>query len=344
MSTNLKNRLKRAGAGALGGPRRLVSFFPSPPALLFIAFLAWVISGVFVIAPDEIGVVKTFGLKSRTEKPGIHYHLPYPISSALKVKIGRVHRMEFGFREAGPDQPPRPAADEARMPTGDENLVDLWFVVQYRINNAERHLFQVRDPEAALRAAAEAVMREVVGRSRLDEVLTSGKDAIAKEAAADLQAVLDAYKLGVTLTAVQLQAVQPPPEVRDAFQRVASARDEQNKVVNEAQGYVNEIIPEAKGEAAAVVLEAEAYREEKLKQAQGDAARFLSLWDEYRQAENVTRLRLYLEGMEDMLSRAGRIVLDPRDRNVLPLLQMSEPGSPPQAALPAGREGRGDHE
>jgi membrane protease subunit HflK len=309
----------------------LSAFLPSRAVLVFIVFLAWILSGVFVVGPDQIGVVKTLGRKARSEKPGVHYHLPYPISSVLKARVGQIQRLEFGFREAGPGEPwpYEPVREESLMLTGDGNLVDLWFIVQYRISDGEKFLFRVNDPEQTIRAAAEAVMGEVVGRNGLDQVLTVGKQAITQDVSKELQTVLDNYGSGVKVTAVQLQAVDPPHQVRDAFKQVVSAREEKNKMVHEARSYANEVVPVARGEAAGMVLAAETYREERLKKAQGEAARFTALLEEYRKAEEVTRSRLYLEGMEEVLSRAGRIVLDPKDRNVLPLLDMADPASSP---------------
>ena len=328
MSLDQENQRKTITNRIWSGLASLGAFLPSRVVLVFIAFLAWLLSGVFLVGPDEIGVVKTFGTRVRAEKPGIHYHLPYPISSVLKPKVGQIHRLEFGFREAAPGEPwpYESVREESLMLTGDENIVDLWFILQYRISDADKYLFRINDPVRTLRSAAEAVMREVVGKNRIDEVLTTGKQAIVQEVTTELQAVLDNYGCGLKVTGVQLQSVQPPAQVRDAFKKVVSAREEKNKMVNEAQSYANEVVPVSRGEAAGIEMAAEAYLEERLKKAQGETVRFKALLEEYRKAEDVTRKRLYLDGMEEVLSRAGRIVLDPTDRNVMPLLEMADPG------------------
>lgn len=297
---------------------------PGPYTLLLFAVLAWILSGIHTIGPDEQGLVRCFGKLSRTSGPGLHYRLPFPIESVTKCKVSKVRRVEIGFRTLRPGPPPeyRAVEEEALMLTGDENIIDLWFIVQFRIKEATHYFFNVADPEKAIKDAAEAAMREVIGRNNIDEALTTGKYTIQKEAWEALQGILDDYQSGMVVLAVQLQAVYPPAPVRDAFKDVISAREEKNQSIYEAQGYAHEILPGAKGQAARIEHEALAYREEKIKQAEGDAARFLARLEEYRKAREVTRKRLYLEAMGEIVSRAQKFVIDSAKQNVVPLLPL----------------------
>jgi len=317
--------------------KRFQGKMPSAYIIAIIVILAWVLSGIYIVAPDEVGVVKRFGEYSRTTMSGPHYHLPYPVESVLKPKVTQIRRFEIGFRTVHPGPPPqyRPVADEALMLTGDENIIDLWFIVQYKIGDANKFLFNVADPYNTIRSAAEAAMREVIGNNKIDEALTAGKLQITNEAEQTLQAILDNYNSGFQVVAVQLQAVHPPEQVKDAFKDVVSAREDQNRFINEAEGYANDILPKAKGRAAELVAQAQAYKEEKIKRAEGDASRFESLFMEYEKARDVTRKRLYLETMERVLGKARKFILDGSNKGVLPLLPLQPLGPAPTA--PAGK-------
>jgi len=308
--------------------RRFRGRLPSSYIILIIVILAWILSGIYIVAPDEVGVVKRFGAYSRTTDSGPHYHLPYPIETVLKPKVTQVRRFEIGFRTINPGPPPqyRAVPEESLMLTGDENIIDLWFIVQYKIKEANNFLFKVADPYKTIRDAAEAAMREVMGKNKIDEALTAGKFQIQSDAGQRLQEILDSYESGFHVIAVQLQAVHPPEEVRDAFRDVASAREDQNRFINEAEGYANDILPKAEGEAARIEREAEGYREARIKRAQGDAARFTSLLKEYQKAKDVTRKRLYLETMEKILSEAKVFILGTEDQQVLPFLPLQSLG------------------
>ena len=320
--------------------KRFRGRLPSSYILVIIIILIWVLSGIYIVSPDEVGVVKRFGAYSRTTQSGPHYHLPYPFESVLKPKVTQIRRFEIGFRTVHPGPPPqyRPVSDEALMLTGDENIIDLWFIVQYRINNANDFLFKVEDPFKTIQDAAEGAMREVIGKNKIDEALTTGKFEIQQDTRDALQEIMDKYESGMEIAAVQLQAVHPPQEVIDAFKDVASAREDQNRFINEAEGYANDILPKAKGQAAQMVLQAEAYKEEKIKRAQGDAARFLSQLAEYKKAKDVTRKRLYLETMGDILQGAKKFIMDSNNQGVLPLLPLQGlSAGPPEA--PADKQG-----
>jgi len=301
---------------------------PSTLIIVAVAILVWILSGIYIVGPDEVGVVKRFGAWVRTTYPGPHYRLPYPFESVLKPKVTKVRRFEIGFRTINPGPPAqyRPVSDESLMLTGDENIIDIWFIVQYRVREASDFLFKVADPSKTIQDAAEAAMREVIGENKIDEALTAGKFQIQKDTQQTLQAILDKYESGLEVVAVQLQEVHPPQEVRAAFKDVASAREDQNRFINEAEGYANDILPKAKGRAAEIVAQAMAYKEEKVKRAQGDASRFLSVLKEYLKAKDITRKRLYLETMEVILSRAKKFVLDPENQGVLPLLPLQGAG------------------
>ena len=293
----------------------------------------WLLSGIYIVNPDEEGVVLRFGKYTRTVGPGPHYALPFPIETVYKPKVSQVQRVEVGFRtvEARTFQQgaSRALPEEASMLTGDENIVNVQFSVQYQIKNPVEYLFNVTDQAAVVKNAAEAAMREVIGNSQIDSALTDGKLKIQTEATNLLQEILDRYKIGVRVIAVQLQDVHPPKEVSDAFKDVASAREDKSRIINEAEAYGNEIIPKARGLAAEVENQAQAYKETRIRNAEGEANRFLALLKEYEQAKDVTKKRMYLEAMEEILSRPGmeKLVL-PKDAagRVLPLLPLSQQG------------------
>lgn len=300
-------------------------------AVVAIALIAWLATGFYIVNPDEVGVVKRFGEFSHTTGPGPHWHLPFPMESVLKPKVTQVRRIEVGFRTitSGPPARYQKVPTEALMLTGDENIVSCEFIVQYRVKDPEAFLFRIRDPEAAARAAAEASMREVVGRNTVDDVLTEKKDKIQVESAELLQSVLDSYGAGLRVDYVKLQDVYPPEPVIDAFRDVASAREDRERLKNEAEAYENDILPKARGEAKQRINQAGAYRETKIKTAQGDSARFLALLKEYERAKEVTRRRLYLEAMGKVLAEA-KIVLtrEGGGSGVLPLLPLSPLSAP----------------
>ncbi len=304
--------------------KRLPGFYTT----ILILVPVWILSGIYVVAPDEFGVVRCLGKFSRTEEPGLHYHLPYPIESLDKPRVTEVQRFEFGFRTMHPGPPPqyKNLPEEGLMLTGDENIVDLWFIVQLKIKSATDYLFKVADPSKTIREAAEATMCAIMGKNKIDEAMTDGRFDIQNEALKKLQEILDSYESGLQVSAVQLLAAQPPEQVRDAFKEVISAREEKNKVINEAESYRNDVLPTARGLAVRIQREAEAYKEEKIKRAQGETARFLALLAEYRKAKDITRKRLYLETMEEVVSKSRKLVIDLDKQEILPLLPLQEFG------------------
>lgn len=303
--------------------------FPGAAVIVVVMAVLWLASGVYIVKPAEVGVVKRFGAMNRTVGPGPHWHAPYPFEVVMKPNIAQVRRIEIGFRTIDPGPPARyrMAPKESHMLTGDENIVNVQFIVQYKVKDASDFLFQVYEVEEAVKFAAEAAMREIVGKNRIDEALTTGKQKI-KEGTKDLmQAILDHYHTGVSIEQVELQDVQPPEAVIAAFKDVASAREDKSRTVNEAEGYHNDLIPKAKGEAAKMLNGAMAYREEKINHATGDADRFVRRLDEYRKAKNVTRRRLYLETMQEILPGIDKVIIDPDvSGNLLPYLPLMETG------------------
>ena len=310
---------------------------PGIPIILALILIGWLLTGIYIVQPDEMGVVKRFGKMAYTVGPGPHYHLPAPIETVLKPKVTKVRRLEVGFRTGAAGVPGSPARYqdvpiESLMLTGDENIANIKFIVQYKITDAAAYLFNVAQQEKTVRDAAEAAIREVSGKSRIDEILTAGKFKVQEATKALQQQILDKYRCGFTIVAVQLQDVQPPDQVIDAFKDVASAKEDKIKYINDAEGYRNDILPKAKGKASEVVNEAIAYRASKINHAKGDANRFLSILEEYSKAKEVTAKRLYLDTMEKIMKGANKIVIeDGLAGNLVPVLPMTKLLSTPEA-------------
>jgi membrane protease subunit HflK len=270
-------------------------------------------------------MVLRLGRHVATTDPGLHWHWPYPLERVVRPKVTQVQRLELGFRTIDPGPPAQYAdvASESLMLTGDENIIDIDLVIQYRIDDPARYLFKVRYLTDTVKAAGEAALREVIGRRRLDEALTVGKLDIQQETQALLQSILNTYEAGLQIVAVQLQEVQPPKQVSDAFKEVASAREDKVRFINEAEGYRSAIIPEVRGKVEMVLREAEAYREEKVRRAQGETQRFLQILAQYRQAREITRKRLLLETLEEILPPMDKVILEEEaGAKVLPILPL----------------------
>jgi len=280
---------------------------PGGPKLIVLVVLGlWIASGIYIVEPDEAGVVQRFGAYIATMGAGPHYHLPFPFESVKTPKVSQVRRVEVGFRSTyardGSPLQTRPVNEESLMLTRDENIVDVQFIVQYQIGNPVDYLFRIEHPDGTVKSAAEAAMREVIGNTQIDSVLTSGKLKVQTETRDLLQSMLERYGCGIEVVAVQLQDVHPPKEVVDAFKDVSSAREDKVRYVNEAEAYANDIVPKARGRAAAILNGATAYMEQVIRRAKGGADRFSALRAEYEKAKDVTRERLYIEGMETILS------------------------------------------
>ncbi len=305
----------------------------NPWLVVGVLLLLWGASGIYIVAPDEQGIVLRFGRVVRESGPGPGYHLPWPVEQVIKPSVTQIRKEEIGFRtiDVGPPAQYRAVDGEALMLTGDENIVKLQFIVQYKVREEPTgprdFVFNVRDPQGVLRDAAEAAMREVVGRNDIDNALTEGKERIQNDAQTLLQEILDRYQTGIEVVTVKLQDVDPPDQVSDAFKDVISAQQDKERLINEARGHANDVVPKARGQAAQLVNEAQAYAAAKVQDSTGQAQRFIALHDEYAKAKDVTRLRLYLETMEQVLPRANTIILDDTaGRQVVPYLPLDQLG------------------
>jgi len=309
------------GDSEISVPDKLLSMGVLPT--IGIAIVIWLLLGLYSVGPDEVGVVQRFGKYDRVVSSGLNYHIPYPIETVKTPKVTEVKRIEIGFRTVGKNQY-RTIEQESLMLTGDENIVDAELIVQYKIKDPIDYLFNFIGPELTLREASEASLRTVIGRHNIDEALTSGKLMIQEETKELLQIILDKYETGVIVVAVQLQDVSPPKQVIDAFKDVASAKEDKNRMINEAEGYRNDVIPKARGEAQAMIRESEGFRESRIKRAEGDVAKFKAIVKEYTKAKEVTKERLYLEAMEEILPGIDKyIVPNGEDGNLLNLLNLT---------------------
>ena len=295
------------------------------------AIVLWCVSGFFRVEPDEVGVVLRFGKEVRQVQPGLNYHLPYPIESALTPKALQVRKIDVGMRiveDLRRGSTTRDVPEESLMLTGDENIVDVNFSVLWRIkpDGVGDYLFNIQNPQGTVKAVAESAMREVIGRSEIQAVLTL-RQPIEVAVQELMQKTLDHYGAGVQITQVQMQKVDPPAQVIDAFRDVQAARADLERLQNEAQTYANRVVPEARGKAARVVLDAQAYKQQTVAEATGQTARYLQIFDQYKKAPDVTRLRMYLETMERVLAGTDKIILDPGTQpgtGVVPYLPLNE--------------------
>ena len=296
--------------------------FKLTPVIIGI-FVLWLMSGIYIVGPDEVGVVRTFGAFSRVTQSGLNWKFPAPIETVKTPKVTEVKRIEIGFRTLRNGQY-RTVEKESLMLTGDENIVDAEMIVQYKIKEPVDYLFKIVAPELTVREAAEASLRTVVGRNKIDETLTTGKFTIQEETKIQLQTILDNYQSGIHVVAVQLQDVSPPKEVIGAFKDVASAKEDKNRMINQAEGYRNDVIPKARGEGEAMIRDAEGFKESRIKRAEGDAAKFSTILKEYRKAKSITEKRLYLETMEKVLPDIEKIIVpDKNSGNMLNLLNLN---------------------
>jgi len=294
--------------------------------------LLWLVTGLYIVGADQQGVIRTFGKFSRIASPGIHWRFPWPIEQLDRPRVTQVKRVEIGFRtvDFGPPAKYIDKPNESIMLTGNLNIIDCDMIVQYRINDARKYLFMVADLEETVRLCSEAALRQVIGKYDIDEALTTGKAQIQDETKALLQSILDRYHCGISIVAVQLQEVHPPAAVRDAFKDVASAKEDQNRMVNLAQGYRNDLIPRTRGEAAQVVKEAEAWAAERIAKAEGDASKFTQILREYQRAKEVTRKRMLLETMEQILPGLRKYIMkSDKDGSLMNVIGLPTSGNPP---------------
>jgi membrane protease subunit HflK len=297
-------------------------------ALLVIGVLY---SSLFSIGPEEVGVILRFGEYTRTVDPGLNYKLPFGIEVVYKVPVERQLKLEFGFRTTSPDVRTRYSSrnleEESLMLTGDLNAAEVEWIVQYRINDPYKFLFRVRNAVQTFRDMNEAVMREVVGDRTVDEVLTIGRQEVASTVTMQLQELANQYEIGIKVDQVVLQDVNPPDTVKPAFNEVNEAQQEREKLINEAKSEYNKVIPKARGEAKRTIEQARGYALERVNNAAGEAAKFNAIYTEYMKAPEVTRQRIYLETMNEILQKVGRkLITDENTAGILPLFQLEKGG------------------
>jgi membrane protease subunit HflK len=316
---------------------------------LLVVVVIWAASGLFRVQSEELGVVLRFGQHVRTVGPGLSYHLPYPIETVLLPKALRVSTLNIGFTSDDTSRRSRDGRrdipEESLMLTGDENIVDVQFTVLWRIkpNGAANYLFNIQNPEGSVKAVAESAMREVVGHSNIQGILTNDKDKIQLEVQDLMQRVLDDYGSGILVQQLQMGNVNPPnQDVIQSFNDVTNAKTELESLQNEAQTYANRIVPEARGRAAQITQAAEGYKQQAVAEARGQSARFLKVYEEYKKAPDVTRERIYLETMERILGGSDKLIYDggSSGQGIVPYLPLSEL-STPRPGSPAQQQGTG---
>jgi len=316
--------VRRVLGGGFGGGRVLGLL-----ALLVVGI--WGASGFYRVQPDEQGVVLRFGAYSYWTPPGLHWHLPWPIERVERPTVTRIERTEIGYRtvQGGRDQGVRDVPVESLMLTGDENIIDIDFAVFWRINNAANYLFNTRYPQQLVRGVAESSMREVIGRTPIQPALTQARAQIESDVLRQTQQILDRYKAGVEITQVQLQKVDPPAAVVESFRDVQRANTDAERMRNEAESYRNDIVPRARGEAARITAEAQGAKQAAVAQATGQGQRFDSVLAAYQQAKDVTVRRMYLDTMQEILSRTPSLIVDDRMKGLVPFLPLNTPNATP---------------
>jgi membrane protease subunit HflK len=292
--------------GGIGGGRGML-------IILLVGAVFWAFSGVYRVNPGEQGVELMFGEYIKRTGPGIHFWAPSPIGDVIKVNVENTNTINIGFRGTGSrggSDGSRDISQESLMLTGDQNIIDIDFVVQWRIKNASEYLFNIRNPQATVKIAAESAMREVIGQTPLEGALTSSRQQVQDDALALLQSILDSYQAGVYIAKIQLQKVDPPKDVIDAFNDVQRAKQNQEQLVNEAAAYKNDIVPRARGLAQKMIEDAGAYRQQMINESEGEAQRFLSIYNAYKGNTVVTKRRIYLEQMQKVLNSSEVTIID----------------------------------
>ncbi len=300
-----------------------------PYILVVVLGVGSLLSSFYSVGTDEVGVVRRFGKYARTTGPGLHWRLPFNVEKMDKVKVKRIFKDEFGFRtlRAGvkTQYSSKSFHEESLMLTGDLNVLNVTWIVQFRISDPVKLLFNIRNPRETVRDVSEAVMRQVIGDSSVSEALTTRRIEINNEVQERMQAILNSYESGIHIETVKLQDVNPPDEVKRSFNEVNEAKQEKEKVINQSWEAYNKVIPKARGEAEKTIREAEGYALSRINEAQGDATKFLATWNAYKTAKDVTRRRLYLETLGSVLPNAGRIyIMEPEGNSILPLLRLKE--------------------
>ncbi len=325
---------KKGGAPGAGGPSAGGPGAGGIGIIVVVALLVWIGSGFYIVDPSERGVVLRFGKFVEVTQPGPHWHLPYPIETVEAVNLSQVRTVEVGYRGNKNNK----ILPESMMLTDDENIIDVQFAVQFLLKDAPDYLFNNRAPEENVRQAAETAIREVVGKNKMDFVLYEGRGPVETETKKLMQEILDRYKSGILVSQVNLQNVQPPEQVQGAFDDAVKAGQDKERQKNEGQAYANDVVPRAKGQAARLIQEAEGYRQAIIANAQGDASRFDQISAVYEKAPQVTRERMYLDMMQQVLSSTNKVLIDQQKAGnsllYLPLDKLIHSASAPAAPAP----------
>ena len=301
------------------------------PTVVILFFLIVLKGMIYSVGPDEEGIIQRFGKYIQTTTPGLHFKLPLGIDRVTKLRVKRIYKEEFGFRTLRPgiktQYSEQGYQDESLMLTGDLNILDVRWVVQYRIKDPVKFLFATRDPQNNVRAISEVIIRRLVGDARVDEVLSTRREEIDQLAQHNIQQILDNYQTGIRVVTVKLLDVNPPQEVKAAFNEVNEAKQEKERLINQAWEAYNKVIPKAKGEAEGTISKAEGYSMDKINRAQGDTERFLEVLQEYKKAPQITKKRLYLDTMQEILPKAKqKYIIDSKQSSILPLLNLNQNG------------------
>jgi membrane protease subunit HflK len=330
---NVQNRFKGVLPGRMGGGMGI-------GVVALVLIVLWALSGFYRVEPDQQGVVLRFGKWVNTTAPGLNWHLPYPIESVLTPSVEAINSIDIGFRAAAgaasnrSTSSRRDVPEESLMLTGDQNIIDIDFTVLWKISDAGQYLFNIREPEATVKIAAESAMREIIGRTDIQPALTEARGDVQTKARALLQSILDEYESGIEITQIQLQEMQPPAPVIDAFNDVQRAQQDRDRLRNEADAYRNDILPRARGEAQRLIQEANAYKERLSNEAQGEAQRFLQVYEAYLQAPDLTKRRMYLETFEDIYRETDKVLLGKGTEGIVPYLPLNEL----QRRMPSGND------
>lgn len=289
---------------------------------LLLVVVLWICSGFYQVQPSEAGVVLRFGKYLETTDAGLHYHLPTPFEDVIKVNVTQERSINLGSADSRDYR--NNAFTESHMLTGDENIVDINLTVVWKIKNAKDFLFSMRSPEETVSVAAQSVLREIVGQSEMQPIITGDRGKVEDETKDELQRVLDEFNAGIVIVRVKLQKADPPREVVDAFNEVQRAKADMERFKNEAEAYRNEVIPNAKGQAAQIAQDAEAYKSATINKAEGEAKRFASVYEAYKNGKEVTIRKMYLDSIESVLSHAHKVIIDPSQKgNLLPVLSLN---------------------
>jgi modulator of FtsH protease HflK len=332
-----QDRMRRLLPGGFGSGRSLFLIVLAGVAL-------WLATGFYRVGPEEEGVALIFGRVWKLTQPGLNYNLPAPIGEVLTPKVTRINQVEIGFRSTLEAQgnPSQDVEEESLMLTGDENIIDMQFVVLWKIQDPEKYLFSIRDPDNTVKNVAESVMREIIGQTEFERARTIGRSEIEQEAHKRIQKLLDSYQSGILVTQVKMQNIAPPSATIDAFRDVQAASADKDRMVNEAQAYYNEVTQRAAGEAQQYIKAAEAYREQTVVLATGEAQRFETILTQYRKAKEITERRLYLETMEQLLKNMNKVLVDSKLNGALPYLSLNELMK--RTAPPAAKSGGGGNQ